>query len=84
MNLEDAVAELKAEVGNSNDEVEAKSGELETANIEIDNLNTEILKIKAEGTSVSKNTDPAIVENKVIDQNLTFFNALANSIKKRA
>tara|TARA_Y100000592_G_scaffold2155_1_gene3374 strand:- start:16341 stop:17387 length:1047 start_codon:yes stop_codon:yes gene_type:complete len=83
-NLEKAVHKLEEAMGMKEEEANQAKGELETANLEIENLNAEINKIKAEGTQVKKENDPAIVENKATDSNMAFFNAMADSIKKRA
>lgn len=83
-NLEDAVHKIEEQLGMKEEELNQAKGELETATNEVENLNKEINKIKAEGTSLTKENDPAIVENKAVDVNMAFFNAMANSIKKRA
>jgi ATP-dependent Clp endopeptidase proteolytic subunit ClpP len=90
-NLETAVHRIEEQLGTkeeemnqANTEIANKVGELETATTEIENLNSEISKLKASGTELSKENDPAIVENKATDGNLAFFNAMADSIKKRA
>ena len=83
-NLENAIHDIEEKMGMAEDEVVDKTEQLETANNEIENLNTEISKLQAVGTTVNKGNDPAIVENKAIDGNLAFFNAMADSIKKRA
>tara|TARA_R100001129_G_scaffold55966_1_gene38509 strand:+ start:529 stop:1581 length:1053 start_codon:yes stop_codon:yes gene_type:complete len=83
-NLEKAVHKLEEAMGMKDDEIVDKTQQLETASNEIESLNNEISKMKATGTDVSKDNDPQILENKVVDPNAAFFNAIANGMKRRA
>jgi ATP-dependent Clp endopeptidase proteolytic subunit ClpP len=83
-NLENAIHDIEEKMGMAEDEVVDKTQQLETANNEIQNLQDENSKLKATKTDVVPSNDPTIVKNKSVDANLTFYNAMADAIKRHA
>ena len=63
------------------EELVSAKGNNETLTVEVEGLNAKINKADAKGTELETSSDPAIVENKVVDANMGFYNMLAGRIK---
>jgi chromosome segregation ATPase len=83
-NLENAIHDIEEKMGMAENEVENKTKALEVANEEIQNKAVEISKLKAGKTDVKPNGDPSVIENAVVDPNMAFFNAMVNTLKRKA
>ena len=64
------------------DLVSAK-GNNETLTVEVEGLNAKINKADAKGTELETSGDPAIVENKKVDANSAFYDAMASRIRSK-
>ena len=83
-NLENAIHDIEEKMGMAENEVENKTKALEVANEELQNKAVEISKLKAGKTDVKPNGDPSVIENAVVDPNMAFFNAMVNTLKRKA
>ena len=90
-NLENAIHDIEEKMGMTEEVKEEEEEEadkvdaLAVANSEIENLSKEVSKLKAGKTDVKANADPSILENnKLANENIPFFNAMAEAIKRKA
>ena len=83
-NLEDAIADLKADKEEAKAELTETVGQLETANDTIVAMGKEMAKLGAKSSNVTPDSDPAIVKKEVVeDSNSRSFNALAERLKNK-
>ena len=81
-NLEDAVADLKADKVNAKAELNDALGQLETSNETIVAMGNEMAKLGATPTHISPMSDPSPVKvEEKVDANIESFNALAELLK---
>ena len=73
--------ELSNKMSLLEEELVSAKGNNETLTVEVEGLNAKINKADAKGTELQTSGDPAIVENKVVDANMGFYNMLAGRIK---
>ena len=73
--------ELSNKMSLLEEELISAKGNNETLTVEVEGLNAKINKADAKGTELQTSGDPAIVENKVVDANMGFYNMLAGRIK---
>ena len=73
--------ELSNKMSLLEEELISAKGNNETLTVEVEGLNAKINKADAKGTELETSSDPAIVENKVVDANMGFYNMLAGRIK---
>lgn len=83
-NLEKAVHKLEEAMGMKDVEIENAKKEIEEKENIIENKSNEISKLKAGKTDVAPVADPEIIENKVLDPNAAFFNAMVQTLKRKA
>ena len=84
-NLENAIHDIEEKMGMSENEAEDNAKEIENKLEEIKVLENENSKLKAGKTDVVAKADPSVVEvEKSANPNLTFFNAMADAIKRHA
>ena len=75
--------ELSNKLSLLEEELVSAKGNNETLTVEVEGLNAKINKADAKGTELETSSDPAIVENKVVDVNLAFYNAMASRIRSK-
>ena len=75
--------ELSNKMSLLEEELVSAKGNNETLTVEVEGLNAKINKADAKGTELQTSGDPAIVENKVVDVNLAFYNAMASRIRSK-
>ena len=75
--------ELSNKMSLLEEELVSAKGNNETLTVEVEGLNAKINKADAKGTELETSSDPAIVENKVVDVNLAFYNAMASRIRSK-
>ena len=73
--------ELSNKMSLLEEELISAKGNNETLTVEVEGLNAKINKADAKGTELQTSGDPAIVENKVVDANMGFYNMIAGRIK---
>ena len=73
--------ELSNKLSLLEEELVSAKGNNETLTVEVEGLNAKINKADAKGTELETSGDPAIVENKVVDANMGFYNMIAGRIK---
>ena len=73
--------ELSNKMSLLEEELVSAKGNNETLTVEVEGLNAKINKADAKGTELQTSGDPAIVENKVVDANMGFYNMIAGRIK---
>ena len=73
--------ELSNKMSLLEEELVSAKGNNETLTVEVEGLNAKINKAEAKGTELQTSGDPAIVENKVVDANMGFYNMIAGRIK---
>jgi len=81
--FEAKLSEANETISNLTEEAASLNGEKATLTEEVERLNTLLNKSEATGTEIKKDTEPAVVENKVVDANADFYNALADRIKNK-
>ena len=75
--------ELSNKMSLLEEELVSAKGNNETLTVEVEGLNAKINKADAKGTELETSSDPAIVENKVVDGNSAFYNAMASRIRNK-
>jgi len=65
------------------EELVSAKGNNETLTVEVEGLNAKINKADAKGTELETSGDPAIVENKKVDANSAFYDAMASRIRNK-
>ena len=75
--------ELSNKISLLEDDLVSAKGNNETLTVEVEGLNAKINKADAKGTELETSSDPAIVENKKVDVNLAFYDAMASRIRSK-
>ena len=75
--------ELSEKIALLEEELASAKGTNETLSNEVESLNTKLNKADAVGTEIKTENDPAVVENKIVDANADFYNAMAQKVKNR-
>ena len=75
--------ELSNKMSLLEEELVSAKGNNETLTVEVEGLNAKINKADAKGTELETSSDPAIVENKVVDGNSAFYDAMAARIRNK-
>ena len=75
--------ELSNKMSLLEEELVSAKGNNETLTVEVEGLNAKINKADAKGTELETSSDPAIVENKVVDGNSAFYAAMASRIRSK-
>jgi ATP-dependent protease ClpP protease subunit len=84
-NLEDAVHKIEEAMGMKEEEMNEAKEEVANQAKEIETLKNENSKLKAGKTDVNASADPSLVEvEKSTNPNISFFNAMADTLKRRA
>ncbi len=81
--FEASVTDLNGKIVSLEEELTSTKGENETLSTEIERLNALLNKADAKGTEVVTEGDPAVVENKTVDANATFYNAMADRVRAK-
>jgi ATP-dependent Clp endopeptidase proteolytic subunit ClpP len=74
-------SDLDGTISTLNNSIGELEGEKETLIAEVERMNALLSKADAKGTDVSTDGDPSVVENKVVDDNASFFDNLVGMIK---
>ena len=75
--------ELSNKLSLLEEELVSAKGNNETLTVEVEGLNAKINKADAKGTELETSGDPAIVENKKVDANSAFYDAMASRIRNK-
>ena len=75
--------ELSNKMSLLEEELVSAKGNNETLTVEVEGLNAKINKADAKGTELETSGDPAIVENKKVDANSAFYDAMASRIRSK-
>ena len=75
--------ELSNKMSLLEEELVSAKGTNETLTVEVEGLNAKINKADAKGTELETSSDPAIVENKIVDGNSAFYDAMAARIRNK-
>ena len=81
--FEASVTDLNGKIVSLEEELTSTKGENETLSTEIERLNALLNKADAKGTEVVTEGDPAVVENKTVDANASFYNAMAERVRAK-
>ena len=81
--FEASVTDLNSKIVSLEEDLTSAKGENETLSTEIERLNALLNKADAKGTEVVTEGDPAVVENKTVDGNASFYNALADRVRAK-
>ena len=81
--FEASVTDLNGKIVSLEEDLTSAKGENETLSTEIERLNALLNKADAKGTEVVTEGDPAVVENKTVDGNASFYNALADRVRAK-
>ena len=81
--FEASVTDLNGKIVSLEEELTSTKGENETLSTEIERLNALLNKADAKGTEVVTEGDPAVVENKTVDANANFYNAMADRVRAK-
>lgn len=81
--FEASVTDLNGKIVSLEEELTSTKGENETLSTEIERLNALLNKADAKGTEVVTDGDPAVVENKTVDANANFYNAMADRVRAK-
>ena len=81
--FEASVTDLNGKIVSLEEELTSAKGENETLSSEIERLNALLNKADAKGTEVVTEGDPAVVENKTVDANASFYNAMAERVRAK-
>ena len=81
--FEASVTDLNGKIVSLEEELTSARGENETLSTEIERLNALLNKADAKGTEVVTEGDPAVVENKTVDANAGFYNAMAERVRAK-
>ena len=80
---EASVTDLNGKIVSLEEELTSARGENETLSTEIERINALLNKADAKGTEVVTEGDPAVVENKTVDANAGFYNAMAERVRAK-
>jgi len=75
--------ELSNKISLLEGELVSEKGNNETLTVEVEGLNAKINKADATGTVIATGGDPAIIENKKVDANSAFYDAMASRIRNK-
>lgn len=75
--------ELSNKISLLEEDLVSAKGNNETLTVEVEGLNAKINKADAKGTELETSGDPAIVENKKVDANSAFYDAMASRIRSK-
>ena len=75
--------ELSNKISLLEEDLVSAKGNNETLTVEVEGLNAKINKADAKGTELQTSGDPAIVENKKVDANSAFYDAMASRIRNK-
>mgnify|MGYP003114475384 FL=1 len=75
--------ELSEKIALLEEELASAKGTNETLSNEVESLNTKLNKADAVGTEIKTDNDPAVVENKKVDANADFYNAMAQIVRNK-
>lgn len=75
--------ELSNKMSLLEEELVSAKGNNETLTVEVEGLNAKINKADAKGTELETSSDPAVVENKKVDSNSAFYDAMAARIRNK-
>ena len=81
--FEASITDLNGKIVSLEEELTSAKGENETLSTEIERLNALLNKADAKGTEVVTEGDPAVVENKTVDANASFYNAMADRVRAK-
>ena len=81
--FEASVTDLNGKIVSLEEELTSTKGENETLSTEIERLSALLNKADAKGTEVVTEGDPAVVENKTVDANAGFYNAMAERVRAK-
>ena len=81
--FEASVTDLNSKIVSLEEDLTSAKGENETLSSEIERLNALLNKADAKGTEVVTEGDPAVVENKTVDANASFYNTLAERVRAK-
>lgn len=81
--FEASITDLNGKIVSLEEELTSAKGENETLSTEIERLNALLNKADAKGTEVVTEGDPAVVENKTVDANASFYNAMAERVRAK-
>ena len=81
--FEASVTDLNSKIVSLEEDLTSAKGENETLSTEIERLNALLNKADAKGTEVVTEGDPAVVENKTVDANASFYNAMAERVRAK-
>jgi len=81
--FEASVTDLNGKIVSLEEELTSTKGENETLSTKIERLNALLNKADAKGTEVITEGDPAVVENKTVDANAGFYNAMAERVRAK-
>ena len=81
--FEASVTDLNGKIVSLEEELTSAKGENETLSTEIERINALLNKADAKGTEVVTEGDPAVVENKTVDANAAFYNAMAERVRAK-
>jgi ATP-dependent Clp endopeptidase proteolytic subunit ClpP len=81
--FEASVTDLNGKIVSLEEELTSAKGENETLSTEIERINALLNKADAKGTQVVTDGDPAVVENKTVDANAGFYNAMAERVRAK-
>ena len=81
--FEASVTDLNGKIVSLEEELTSSKGENETLSSEIERLNALLSKADAKGTEINTDGDPAVVENKTVDANASFYNARAERVRAK-
>lgn len=81
--FEASVTDLNGKIVSLEEELTSARGENETLSTEIERINALLNKADAKGTEVVTEGDPAVVENKTVDANAGFYNAMAERVRAK-
>lgn len=81
--FEASVTDLNGKIVSLEEELTSAKGENETLSSEIERLNALLNKADAKGTELVTEGDPAVVENKTVDANASFYNTLAERVRAK-
>jgi len=81
--FEASITDLNGKIVSLEEDLTSTKGENETLSTEIERLNALLNKADAKGTEVVTEGDPAVVENKTVDANASFYNAMADRVRAK-
>jgi ATP-dependent Clp protease protease subunit len=81
--FEAKLSEANETISNLTEEAASLNGEKATLTEEVERLTILLNKTEATGTEIKKDSEPAVIEDKVVDANTEFYNGLAEMIKNK-